>query len=378
MLKGCAPAIQIIAELDKGAKLTASCWKRQENVFGDVVSEVCVGLLAVGLVALGAWYGVEDLRSPSTAQPGQNREEIVAVEESSGLHFVLFGSVLLTVLYFFMKYLIWVLLVIFATGAVSATAVLLEPAFASCLPHLRRKKACSIPRSWANLIGVDQDHTWTEAFSEAVGVALAVSFLIWRNNETVGWLFQDIIAITFLISVQRSVRLPNLKVAVLLLICTFFFDIFWVFLSPMFFKKSVMIEVATGGGTGQAVPMVLKIPALQGDLPGQFKILGLGDVALPGLLVTLCLRHDLTRRHRRCGGYFLAGVIGYGIGLLATFASLYLMQSGQPALLFLVPGTLVPTCLIALRKGEFRELWSADYGPGEEAAEASPDVEKSA
>eukprot|EP00438_Fugacium_kawagutii_P030530 Skav213658 [mRNA] locus=scaffold2012:437371:440378:- [translate_table: standard] len=131
--------------------------------------------------------------------------------------------------------------------------------------------------------------------------------------------------------------------------------------------------------------MVLKIPALQTDLPGQFKaswtrsnlklsiaerrlqILGLGDIAIPGLLVSLLLRHDLIRRHRRCRGYFLAGVIGYAFGLLATFVSLYLMQHGQPALLFLVPGTLIPTCFIALRKarmqnmrntGELRELWS--------------------
>lgn len=32
------------------------------------------------------------------------------------------------------------------------------------------------------------------------------------------------------------------EVGCLLLICTFFFDIFWVFLSPLIFKKSVMIE----------------------------------------------------------------------------------------------------------------------------------------
>ena len=64
----------------------------------------------------------------------------------------------------------------------------------------------------------------------------------------------------------------------------------------------------------------------------------------------------------------MAGVVGYAIGLLATFVSLYLMQHGQPALLFLVPGTLVPTCIIALRKKEFGELWSASYGP-------EPDVE---
>merc|ERR1712151_551771 len=166
-----------------------------------------------------------------------------------------------------------------------------------------------------------------------------------------------------LLTIQRSMRLPNLRVGTFLLVFAFFFDIFWVFISPLIFKKSVMIEVATGGGTGQSVPMVLNIPALNGDVPGQFKILGLGDVAIPGLLLSLLLRHDLTRESRRCAGYFTAGVIGYALGLLATFVSLYLMKHGQPALLFLVPGTLLPTFVIAMRKGEFQKFWSADYGP---------------
>merc|ERR1719436_2321584 len=121
--------------------------------------------------------------------------------------------------------------------------------------------------------------------------------------------------------------------------------------------------------------MVLKIPSMTSEVPGQFKILGLGDIAIPGLLISLLLRHDLTRRSRRCTGYFLAGVIGYALGLLATFVSLYLMKHGQPALLFLVPGTLLPTCLIAMQKGELASLWSASYGPEEapEGYEALPD-----
>merc|ERR1712176_20158 len=105
----------------------------------------------------------------------------------------------------------------------------------------------------------------------------------YRNDDTFGWALQDAIAVMLLLTIQRTLRLPNLKTGTIMLVCTFFFDIFWVFISPLIFKKSVMIEVATGGGTGQSVPMVLKIPALNGDVPGQFKILGLGDVALPGL-----------------------------------------------------------------------------------------------
>merc|ERR1712187_645143 len=118
-----------------------------------------------------------------------------------------------------------------------------------------------------------------------------------------GWVLQNMIAVMLLLTIQRTLRLPNLKVGTLLLICTFFFDIFWVFLSPLIFKKSVMIEVATGGGTGQSVPMVLKIPSFSTDLPGQFKILGLGDIAIPGLLISLLLRHDRLKRAARGTGY---------------------------------------------------------------------------
>jgi len=369
---------QVLLALEREGTLVASCWKRHPDVMGDILSEILVAILAVSLVAVGAWHSVEDLRKPDRQE--KFNEAVLAVEESSGPHFVLFGSLMLTVLFFFMKYLIYVLLLMFASGAVSTTSMLLEPVVASWKPGLRHKRACKLPARLANLLGVEEEHTCSDAVAEAIGGALAICFLLYRNNDVFGWVLQDLIAIMLLLTIQRTLRLPNLKVGTYMLVCTFFFDIFWVFLSPLIFKKSVMIEVATGGGTGQSVPMVLKIPALNGDLPGQFKILGLGDIAIPGLLISLLLRHDLVKRHRRCAGYFLAGVLGYAIGLIATFVSLYLMQHGQPALLFLVPGTLVPTCLIALRKGELKSLWSASYGP--EATEGdgpdAGDVEKSA
>eukprot|EP00440_Ansanella_granifera_P046627 gb/GFBE01050495.1/.p1 GENE.gb/GFBE01050495.1/~~gb/GFBE01050495.1/.p1 ORF type:complete len:533 (+),score=121.78 gb/GFBE01050495.1/:1-1599(+) len=360
---------QVLLALEREEEpLAASCWKRQKNVYGDIMSEAVVAILAVSLVMLGAWHSVEDLRKPE----GQEKfnEAVLAVEESSGVQFVLFGSMMLTVLFFFMKYLIYILLFLFASGAVSTTSMLLEPVVAAWRPGLRQRRACKLPARLANILGVEEEHSWSDAVAESIGGVLAVCFLLFRNNDDFGWILQDAIAIMLLLTIQRTLRLPNLKVGTLLLICTFFFDIFWVFLSPLIFKKSVMIEVATGGGTGQSVPMVLKIPALSGDLPGQFKILGLGDIAIPGLLISLLLRHDLVRRYKRCGGYFLAGVVGYALGLLATFVSLYLMQHGQPALLFLVPGTLVPTCLIALRKGELADLWAASYGPENEAGDA--------
>mmetsp|Transcript_91795 Transcript_91795/g.259182 ORF Transcript_91795/g.259182 Transcript_91795/m.259182 type:complete len:533 (-) Transcript_91795:123-1721(-) len=353
---------QAFLALGRNEMLEVSVKVRPGGKFGDIMSEAFVGALATGLVMLGAWYSIEDLRHPEGERSRLN-EEVMAVEEQSGPRFVIFGSIMLTVLFFFMKYLIYVLLFFFASGALSTTAALLEPVVGGRCPKLRKLKAFSLPSWLAYVLGVDEDHTCADAVASGVGAVLAVSFLVYRNNDTFGWALQDIIAILLLLTIQRSLRLPNLKVATTLLVCTFFFDIFWVFLSPLIFKKSVMIEVATGGGTGQSVPMVLKIPAMVAGFPGQFKILGLGDVAIPGLLISFLLRHDVTQGNARGAGYFTAGVVGYALGLFATFISLYLMQHGQPALLFLVPGTLLPTFAIAARKGELRSLWTIDYSP---------------
>lgn len=339
----------------------------------DWVGELCIGVMAVGLVVWGAHHSIHDLRHPGILR-SISRVDVLAVEESSGFQFVLFGSALLTLLFFFMKYLIYLLLVVFASAAVSSTATLLEPLIAAQRPSLRAR-AYRLPK-WTGAVLGSLEHSWADALAEGIGMALAALFLVFRNRG-VGWLLQDTIAALLLLTIQRTLRLPNLRVGTLLLVCTFFFDIFWVFLSPLVFQKSVMIEVATGGGTGQSVPMVLKVPSMSAS--GGFKILGLGDIAIPGLLVSLLLRHDMTRRVPACRGYFLAGVLGYALGLVLTFVSLHVTKHGQPALLFLVPGTLAPTFAIACCKGELGLLWSASYYPEPEAEDyqmlAGPDGE---
>ena len=50
----------------------------------------------------------------------------------------------------------------------------------------------------------------------------------------------------------------------------------------------------------------------------------------------------------------------YGIGLLVTFASLYLMAMAQPALLYLVPFTLIPVLILGLTRRELIALWHGD------------------
>ena len=56
-------------------------------------------------------------------------------------------------------------------------------------------------------------------------------------------------------------RMPSLMICSILLGILFFYDIFFVFITPLFTRngKSVMVEVATGGETGEQLPMVLKV-----------------------------------------------------------------------------------------------------------------------
>lgn len=88
----------------------------------------------------------------------------------------------------------------------------------------------------------------------------------------------------------------------------------------------------------------------------------------------------MTQRTPLGSGYFVAGTVGYALGLLATFISLFLMKHGQPALLFLVPGTLIPTFAIAWTKGEVSDFWNANYSPETqpEGYEALADPDKQA
>jgi len=196
-----------------------------------------------------------------------------------------------------------------------------------------------------------------------IGVSVSLSWFFLRKTAY-AWPFQNIIGICFLCFFQRSIHLPNIKLAASLLSMMFCFDIFWVFVSPMFFAQSVMVAVAMGGGSGEVAPMLLRIPAFTDPL-GSDRMLGYGDIAIPGLLVSMLLRFDILHGKTWRKGYFVPAVIGYAVGLCCALVGLYLMQMGQPALLYLVPGTLGTTSVLACKRRELKALWSWDGSAGE-------------
>jgi Signal peptide peptidase len=146
------------------------------------------------------------------------------------------------------------------------------------------------------------DITVLDIISHCLGFSLGIIWLVIcftvRHPEqiTFYWVMQDVFGAAMCISFLAVIKLNSLKVAASLLIMAFFYDIFMVFISPLFFGKSVMITVATSGGPptadpawcekypddancqgGEPLPMLFQIPRLW-DYQGGSSLLGLGDI----------------------------------------------------------------------------------------------------
>lgn len=310
------------------------------------LSELILICLATSLVCAGAFFATADMRVGSPLAP-RPHEEVLEVETEMAFGFCFMGSGMLIVLFFFMKYMIYFIIFAFCVGGFSCISAISSSGLSYMVPSTKHR-IVNVP-----LIGPLSTADLVASIPASI---LVVSWLLLRNTPY-GWPMQDIIGAGFLCWMQRTLRLPNIKVATVLLSVMFFFDIFWVFLSPLIFQRSVMVTVAQGGGTGESVPMLLRIPAI-GDPLGNDRMLGFGDIAIPGLLVSCLRRHDILSKRTGCDGYFVPSVIGYFCGLCVTIVALTIMQMGQPALLYLVPGTLGTTLVLGAVRREIPDLWN--------------------
>ncbi|GBL52711.1 hypothetical_protein [Candidozyma auris] len=192
---------------------------------------------------------------------------------------------------------------------------------------------------------------------------------------SMNWLLNNTIATLLAMGGLAFFRIGNIKVASVLLIALFAYDIYFVF------KSTLMISVATGID----LPVKIVFPRAPasllnfkqiGDMSYQqlalpASMLGLGDIVIPGTFASLCLRFDyhlfytnnkLPFHKLRSIGvpkYFTAAIVAYVAALMATMTAVQIYDCGQPALLYIVPAMIGAVALTAVVNGQFRELW--DY-----------------
>lgn len=188
------------------------------------------------------------------------------------------------------------------------------------------------------------------------------------------WVYNNCMALIFCIHALQSMFIGNFKNGFMLLTLLFFYDIFFVF------GTDVMLTVAKGIDA----PIKLQFPKdYSGEKP-TYSILGLGDIVIPGIFVSLCLRFDflkaldtkkldklietdnqpmkyLIETAMNCPkSYFWAVNIGYLLAMVCTIVVMLIFDHGQPALLYLVPGCCFAVLGTAFMKGEYTQMIQHD------------------
>uniref|UniRef100_A0A3P8PHX6 Signal peptide peptidase-like 2B n=1 Tax=Astatotilapia calliptera TaxID=8154 RepID=A0A3P8PHX6_ASTCA len=325
---------------------------------------VIIFLMAVGTVAIGGyWAGSRDskkryMKHKRDDSAEKQEEETVDVTPIMICVFVVMCCNMLVLLYFFYDHLaIWVIRIFCLASSVGLY---------SCLwPFVRRLPFCKCRIPENNLPYLHKRPQIRMLLLSALCIGVSIIWMVFRNEDQWAWVLQDALGIAFCLYMLKTVRLPTFKACTLLMTVLFVYDVFFVFITPSFTKsgQSIMVEVAAGpsdSSTHEKLPMVLKVPRLNSsplalcDRP--FSLLGFGDILVPGLLVVYCHRFDILTQSYRI--YFMACTVAYGIGLLITFVALAVMQMGQPALLYLVPCTLLTSLSIALWRRELPQFWT--------------------
>ncbi|VDN09246.1 unnamed protein product [Dibothriocephalus latus] len=184
-----------------------------------------------------------------------------------------------------------------------------------------------------------------DVFPLAFSLAVGFTYLFTQH-----WISNNIIGVAIATTAIEYLHLDKVINGCILLSGLFFYDIFWVF------ATDVMVSVAKSFEA--PIKVVFPRDILTGGLfSKELSMLGLGDIVIPGIFLALLLRFDARLNRNGCQTYFWTSFFAYVVGLLATFAAMYIFKHAQPALLYLVPTCLGFPLTLALIKGDLGAMF---------------------
>lgn len=195
------------------------------------------GAYAAAASGAGGGDGDDVFRSDDDA--AENEAPPLELEGSHAVGFILVASGVLLVLFYVDLYLLVTVLF-----CLSATTSVGQIAMRPCCGRLLGASAARHVVMNSELLG---PITKLDCVSNGLGGGVAAVWFFTRYSwPTLAFLLQDLFGVCLCIVFLSTIRLPNLKVASLLLCMAFFYDVFFVFISPLIFHESVMVKVATG------------------------------------------------------------------------------------------------------------------------------------
>ncbi|CEF64623.1 Presenilin/signal peptide peptidase family and Peptidase A22B, signal peptide peptidase family-containing protein [Strongyloides ratti] len=243
-------------------------------------------------------------------------------------------------------------------------------------------------------------------FYSIIGYSLGFAItVIWFFNKDNPYSFLLLNFINLCISINLISLLETYRFIwiIVVMIGLLLYDFFMVFVTPYITPDgcSMMIKAATGKDCQSPeqkakmaydeweplpspeqnfihtsiAPMVFMFPRLADsmlscldlsiELEYRPTILGMGDVVIPGIAVAFAHHADkFLFKQKTYYGTF--SIIGYSIGLVTTMFALEYMQMAQPALIYLVPFTLLAIIIPALIRKEFKKFVFSDLSYNED------------
>ena len=321
---------EIILDITYSGKKKTANWMKY---CGNDEDSFDISLLILMIVAIiVVWVSSYSARDISSLQAHiQDEAEVLTTSHAVG--FIVIGSVFLILLFFFMTYLSIVLEVLVCIGGTGAMVSVIAEF------KLERYYPQTLTLPYFGLLQI------TTILSSILALGIILSYVFTKN-----WILSNIIGLCFAFIIIKTVKIPNFKVGGLLLGLAFFYDIFWVFFSSKIFGDNVMVAVASG----LDLPIKLEFPHfIASSLPNSCSMLGLGDLALPGLFLAFASRFD----HINSTKYLNVLISCYSLALGLCIFVLVVFNYPQPALLYISPLLIIGMLLYAYTRGEVYQIW---------------------
>jgi hypothetical protein len=185
------------------------------------------------------------------SRPPTAAERRVELHSAHAVVFVLCASAILLLLFFFDLFII-VTIIYGLGGAACMSQIIFQPLYERVLKgkNLHKQvKLLSYFGHWRMIDVICASSAYSMGF---VWIVIAFTHVQPLSN-TYYWVVQDIMGICYCIYVMGIVHINTIMVGTILLVLVFFYDVFYVFLSPYIFGSSVMVDVAMGGQSGDAL-----------------------------------------------------------------------------------------------------------------------------
>ncbi|CAM6083037.1 unnamed protein product [Calypogeia fissa] len=204
--------------------------------------------------------------------------------------------------------------------------------------------------------------------ADIIAVAVGIGATIASKQEGAPYTLKNLIAVCIVTELLQLLSLGSFTTAAAMQSGLLLYDVFWVFGSSHIFGDNVMVTVATSSAFDG--PMKLIFPQFKEGSLNPYSILGLGDIAAPGLLIALMLRFDRSRVKGLSSStdgngvdssdsnetpdktYFVTCLASYIFGLTLTVVANTVSGAAQPALLYLVPCLLCGVFFVAASRSE--------------------------